>query len=143
MSIFQELAICLNRQMPLHQQRPIPISLWMAATRRLRPDLFTAYLQVSSQWNGKYETVAEQRLLVYFAIGRNDEYYGCEPSQKAYDTLYSLYVKQGFSDAEIDELLVLDIKEHDYFTDRGMSNEHGGGGLFAYGEKIMGWLFSQ
>lgn len=100
-------------------------------------------MQVSSQWNGKYETVAEQRLLVYFAIGRNDEYYGCEPSQKAYDTLYSLYVKQGFSDAEIDELLVLDIKEHDYFTDRGMSNEHGGGGLFAYGEKIMGWLFSQ
>lgn len=108
-----------------------------------RPDLFTAYLQVNSQWDGEYETVAEQRLPVYFAIGRNDEYYGCEPSQEAYDTLYSLYVKQGLSDAEIDELLVLDIKEHDYFTDRGMSNEHGGGGLFAYDEKIMGWLFSQ
>ena len=108
-----------------------------------RPDLFTAYLQVSSQWDGKYETVAHQRLPVYFSIGRNDEYYGCEPSQEAYDTLYSLYVKQGLSDAEIDELLVLDIKEHDYFTDRGMSNEHGGGGLFAYDEEIMGWLFSQ
>lgn len=108
-----------------------------------RPDLFTAYLQVSSQWDGEYETVAEQRLPVYFAIGRNDEYYGCEPSQEAYDTLYFLYVKQGLSDAEIDELLVLDIKEHDYFIDHGMSNEHGGGGLFAYDEKIMGWLFSQ
>lgn len=108
-----------------------------------RPDLFTAYLQVSSQWDGEYETVAQQRLPVYFAIGRNDEYYGCEPSQEAYDTLYSLYVKQGLSDAEIDELLVLDIKEHDYFTDRGMSNEHSGGGLFAYDEEIMGWLFSQ
>ncbi|MDO4156855.1 MAG: prolyl oligopeptidase family serine peptidase [Oscillospiraceae bacterium] len=108
-----------------------------------RPDLFTAYLQVSSQWDGEYDAVAEQHLLVYFAIGRNDEYYDSELGQKAYDELYSLYKEQGFSDAEIDKLLVLDIKEHDYFTERGMSNEHGGGGLFAYDEEIMGWLFSQ
>ena len=33
--------------------------------------------------------------------------------------------------------------EHDYFTDRNMTNEHGGGGLFAYDEEIMGWLFSK
>ena len=51
-----------------------------------RPDLFTAYLQVSSQWDGEYEPVVEQRLPVYFAIGRNDEYYGSEPTQRAYDT---------------------------------------------------------
>lgn len=38
--------------------------------------------------------------------------------------------------------LVLDVKEHEYFTDRGMSSEYGGGGLFAYDEEIMGWLFS-
>lgn len=37
-----------------------------------RPDLFTAYLQVSSQWDGEYETVVSRRLPVYFAIGRND-----------------------------------------------------------------------
>ena len=42
----------------------------------------------------------------------------------------------------MDKLLVLDIKEHDYFTERNMSNEHGGGGFFAYDEEIMGWLFS-
>ncbi len=107
-----------------------------------RPDLFTAYLQVSSQWAGEYEPVVEQRLPVYFAIGRRDEYHGLEPTQEAYDTLHVLYEQQGLTDAEIDELLVLDIKEHDYFTDRGMSNEHGGGGLFAYDEEIMGWLFS-
>lgn len=108
-----------------------------------RPDLFIAYLQVSSQWDGEYETVAEKHLPVYFAVGQNDEYYGCEPSREAYDTLYSLYQEQGLSDSEINELLVLDIKEHDYFTERGMSNEHGGGGLFAYDAEIMGWLFSQ
>lgn len=39
-----------------------------------RPDLFTAYLQVSSQWDGEYEPVVRQRLPIYFAIGRNDEY---------------------------------------------------------------------
>ncbi|MGN0266331.1 MAG: flavodoxin [Lachnospiraceae bacterium] len=107
-----------------------------------RPDLFTAYLQVSSQWDGAYEPVAAQRLPVYFVIGGNDEYYGPEPTREAYDILHNLYVKQGLSEEEIDRLLVLDIKEHDYFTERNMTSEHSGGGLFAYDENIMGWLFS-
>ena len=107
-----------------------------------RPDLFSAYLHVSSQWDGAYEPVAGQKLPVYFAIGRSDEYYGSQPTQEAYDTLYALYEQQGLTDDEIDELLVLDIKEHDYFTERNVSNEHGGGGLFAYDEEIMGWLFA-
>jgi hypothetical protein len=54
-----------------------------------------------------------------------------------------LYKKAGLTQSQIDELLVLDVKEHSYFTERGMSNEHGGGGLFAYDEDIMGWLFSK
>lgn len=107
-----------------------------------RPDLFTAYLQVSSQWDGAYEPVAAQYLPVYLAIGRNDEYYGSEPTQRAYDTLHDLYRKQGMTEDEIDKILVLDIKEHAYFTERNAPNEHGGGGLFAYDEEIMGWLFS-
>ena len=107
-----------------------------------RPDLFTAYLQVSSQWDGAYEPVAVQHLPVYLAIGRNDEYYGSEPTQRAYDTLHDLYRKQGMTEDEIDKILVLDIKEHAYFTERNATNEHGGGGLFAYDEEIMGWLFS-
>lgn len=108
-----------------------------------RPDLFTAYLHVSSQWDGEYESVVKRRLPIYFAIGRNDEYYGSAPTQDAYDTLYRLYEQQGMTKAEIDELLVLDIKENDYFAQRNAPNEHGGGGLFAYDEEIMGWLFSK
>lgn len=108
-----------------------------------RPDLFSAFLHVSSQWDGEYEPVVKARLPVYFAIGRNDEYYGSEPTKKAYDTLYSLYEQEGLSSAEIDELLVLDIKEHEYFTQRNVGNEHGGGGLFAYDADIMGWLFGK
>lgn len=108
-----------------------------------RPDLFTAYLHVSSQWDGEYEPVVRQRLPVYLTIGRNDEYYGSALTQEAYDTFYRLYGQQGLTKAEIDELLVLDIKEHDYFTERNAPNEHGGGGFFAYDEEIMGWLFSK
>jgi predicted peptidase len=108
-----------------------------------RPNLFTAYLQVSSQWDGEYEPVVDARVPVYFAIGENDEYYGSGPTISAYQTLVDLYKKEGLTQSQIDELLVLDVKEHSYFTSRGMSNEHGGGGLFAYDEDIMGWLFSK
>ena len=108
-----------------------------------RPDLFSAYLQVSSKWDGEYESVANARLPVYFAIGRNDEYYGSAPTQNAYDRLHALYEKQGLTDAEIDKILVLDIREHSYFIENGAPNEHGGGGLFSKDPQIMGWLFNR
>lgn len=108
-----------------------------------RPDLFTAYLQVSSQWDGEYEGVAKVHLPVYIAIGKDDEYYGYTKSQTAYDTLYNLYKKQGLSDDEINKILTIDIKEQEYFTDRNINNEHAGGGLFAEDNTIMSWLFGE
>lgn len=108
-----------------------------------RPELFTAYLHCSSQWDGDLEVLAESRTPVYLAIGEDDEYYGSEPTKRAYDTLRGLYEQQGLTSAEIGELLVLDVKDDSYFRDRGMNNQHGGGGLFAYDENIMGWLFGK
>lgn len=108
-----------------------------------RPDLFSAYLHISSQWDGEYDLAAQQRVPIYFAIGENDEYYGSQPSEDAYKKFYELYRKQGLSKEEIDKILVLDKKEHSYFVQRGVSNEHGGGGLFAYDDTIMGWLFER
>ena len=108
-----------------------------------RPDFFTAYLQVSSQWDGEYESVAKAHLPVYIAIGRDDEYYGSGKSQSAYNTLYNLYKQQGLSDSEIGKILVLDIKEREYFTSRNVNSEHGGGGLFAEDKDIMSWLFGE
>ena len=108
-----------------------------------RPELFTAYLHCSSQWDGDLKVLAKSRTPVYLAVGQDDEYYGSEPTQEAYDTLHELYVQQGLSEKKIEKLLVLDIKDDRYFTERGMSNQHGGGGLFALDEKIMGWLFGQ
>lgn len=115
----------------------------MSQVMGLRPDLFAGYLHCSSQWDGDLSVLAGERTPVYLAVGESDEYYGAAPTQAAYDTLHQLYEEQGLTDAEIDTLLVLDIKDGDYFEAHGMSNQHGGGGLFAYDEEIMGWLFSQ
>ena len=84
-----------------------------------RPELFAAYLQCSSQWDGDYEPVIESRTPVYFVIGESDEYYGSQPTQEAYDNLYELYRQEGLSDEEINQLLVLDIKDADYFESQG------------------------
>lgn len=108
-----------------------------------RPELFTAYLQCSSQWDGAYEPVVESRTPVYIVVGESDEYYGSGPSEEAYENLYGLYREAGLSDEEIRELLVLDIKDAEYFESQGMTNQHGGGNLFAADEEIMGWLFSR
>ena len=115
----------------------------MSQVMGMRPDLFTAYLQCSSQWDGAYEPVVEARVPVYFVVGESDEYYGSGPSQEAYDSLHELYEQAGLSQTEIDQLLVLDIKDADYFRDRGAPNQHGGGNLFAQDSEIMGWLFEQ
>ena len=115
----------------------------MSQVMGLRPDLFTAYLHCSSRWDGDYEPVVESQTPVYLVVGAEDEYYGSEPTQNAYDQLYQLYRQAGLSDEEIAQLLVLDIKDASYFQERGVSNQHGGGNLFAQDQDIMGWLFQQ
>ena len=115
----------------------------MSQVMGLRPDLFTAYLHCSSQWDGAYEPVVEARVPVYLVVGAEDEYYGSEPTQEACDRLHELYAEAGLSEEEIGRLLVLDIKDSSYFLERGVTNQHGGGNLFAGDPEIMGWLFAQ
>ena len=90
-----------------------------------KPELFTAALMCSSKWDGAYEPVTEAKTPVYFVIGESDEYYG----------------EQGLAKSEIDNLLVLDIKEKNYFAGTKVTYQHGGVYLFCRDEKIMGWLF--
>lgn len=87
----------------------------MSRVMGMRPDLYTAYLQCSSQWDGNYTEVVKARVPVYFAIGEKDEYYGSEPSRNAYNAIHKLYEQEGLSNSEIDRLLVLDIKPTSYF----------------------------
>ncbi len=107
-----------------------------------RADLFRAYLHCSSQWDGDYQSVVDNETRVYLVVGKDDEYYGSEPSLQAYQELYRLYQEKGLLDQEIQDLLVLDIKDAQYFESQGVTNQHGGGAqLFVQDEHIMNWLF--
>ena len=108
-----------------------------------RPELYAAYLATSTQWDGDLEILAQARTPVYLTIGEDDGYYGSDSLKQAYQTLHSLYAEQGLSEAEIDEILVLDVKEQHYFSERGYTDQHIGGQAFAHDETIMGWLFSK
>lgn len=116
----------------------------MSLVMGMKPELYTAYLQCSSKWDGEYEPVVEAKTPVYFVVGAHDEYYGAEPSENAYNSLHELYKEEGLSEDEIKELLVLDVKDDSYFSTQGVTNQHGqGGGLFVKDKAVMGWLFSK
>ena len=80
---------------------------------------------------------------VYFVIGESDEYYESEPFKEAYQQIHELYKEQGLSESEIDKLVVLDVKDKDYFEGTPVTYQHGGGYLFCRDKEIMGWLFNQ
>ena len=109
----------------------------------MRPELYTAYLMVSSQWDGDLGVLAREKTPVYLVTGEQDSYYGSDSMKNAAAQLSALYEKQGLNGEEIDRLLVLDIKPQSYFTDRGISDQHGGGMAIAKDEAIMGWLFGR
>ncbi|MBD5160221.1 MAG: prolyl oligopeptidase family serine peptidase [Ruminococcus sp.] len=108
-----------------------------------RPEIYTAYLETSSRWDGDLNVLAEARTPVYMAIGENDTYYGSDYLKNAYNELYGLYTEQGLSDSEINDILVLDVKPDEYFTERGYRDQHAGGNAFSADTEIMGWLFGK
>ena len=75
--------------------------------------------------------------------GRDDSYYGSDSFVQTASELRSLYTGDGLSEGEIDKLVVLDVKEADYFTQRGFSDQHAGGGAAATDAEVMEWLFSK
>lgn len=106
-----------------------------------RPELFSSALYVSSKWDGKYEKLIKAKTPLYMVIGENDSYYGSAKTKNAYNDIYKLYEESGLTDEEIDKILVIDIKPHEYFTSKGYNDEHAGCNLFAYEEDIMNWVF--
>lgn len=109
----------------------------------MEPQLFAGVLLNSTRWDSGYETIAKAETPLRLAAGENDSYYGSRPLKDAYAGIRKAYEAEGFTDSEIDSLLVLDIKPHDWFTERGYSDEHDGGNAFASDEETMSWLFSQ
>ena len=86
--------------------------------------------------------LAEDHPLIYI-ISQHPAYYPSISTPPAYHNLYELYRQDGLSDEEISQILVLDIKDADYFESQGVTVQHGGGNLFARDQEIMNWLFSK
>ncbi len=108
-----------------------------------RSDLYDAALVVSSQWDGGYDKVVNSRLPLYFFIGEEDDYYGSDNFKNTYNEFYDRYMKEGLSKEEINEILVLDVRDAAYFEDHGYSSQHAGGAMAAHEKEIMNWLLTK
>ena len=109
----------------------------------LRPELYAAYLMMASQWDGDLESLAKARTPVYMIIGEDDSYYGSESLKNTYAELHTLYEAKGLSDAEINDILVLNVKDADWFKERGISDQHGGGMAFPEESGLLECFFSK
>lgn len=106
-----------------------------------RPDLFRAYLETASRWDGDYDAVVRARLPVRLAVGEDDSYYGSGPLKEAYRNLVERYRAQGLAQEEIDRLVVLDVRGKAYFDAHDVSDQHAGGLTIASDADSLGWLF--
>lgn len=109
----------------------------------LAPELYTAFLHCSSQWDGDLSPLAAAMTPVYLATGENDSYYGSASVRETYEQLTELYEEKGLTQDEIRKLVILDLKDQIWFDERGIRDQHGGGWYFAHEEDIMAWLFGE
>lgn len=115
----------------------------MSQAVSMRPDLYAAYLHGASQWDGSYAPVAEHSVAVYIFMAEHDEYYGSQKARDAYDALQEAYRAMGWSAAQMDDLLVLDIPPDAYFNNLGIYNYHGGGNVMYEDESIVNWILKK
>lgn len=115
----------------------------MSQAVSMRPDLYAAYLHGASQWDGTYEPIAQNDVAVYIFMAENDEYYGSDKARSAYNGLKAAYQEKGYTDSQIDERLIVEIPDNEYFNSRGIYNYHGGGNILFDDENILYWIISQ
>ncbi len=116
--------------------------IWTQAIT-LHPELFTAYLQISAQWDGRMAQTCKARIPIYFLVGENDSFYGSDETRRIYHQMYDIYVEQGLSSSEINELLQLNVLDDSFFDAREL-DYHGGAqeALLRFPE-ISAWLLSR
>lgn len=115
----------------------------MSRAVAMRPDLYAAYIHGGSQWDGAFDTVAENRVAVYIFMAEHDEYYGSQKARDAYAGLHDAYAADGLTEAEIDALLKLEIPDDAYFNERGIYNYHGGGSVVFDDTAVLNWILEQ
>ena len=112
----------------------------MSQAVSMRPDLYAAYLHGASRWDGAFEPVAENSVAIYIFMAENDEYYGSQKARDAYQGLYEAYQNAEWTQAQIDEVLQIEIPDNEYFNSRGICNYHGGGNILFEDQSILQWI---
>ena len=77
----------------------------------IAPELYTAFLHCSSQWDGDLDPLAKAGTPIYMVTGESDSYYGSSSVRETYDKLVQLYRDKGLTDDQIEKLVVLDLKD--------------------------------
>ena len=114
----------------------------MSQAVSMRPDLYAAYLHGASQWDGSYDTVAENGVAVYIYMAEGDEYYGSGKARTAYENLYAAYQAAGWSSADIDRVLRLEIPDNAFFNQQGIYNYHGGANVVFDDPENLNWVIA-
>ncbi len=81
----------------------------MSQAVSMRPDLYAAYLHGASQWDGTFESIAENGVAVYIFMAENDEYYGSGKARDAYNGLHEAYLDTGLTESKIEDVLCLEL----------------------------------
>ena len=114
----------------------------MSQAVSMRPDLYAAYLHGASQWDGTYDSVAENKVAVYIYMAESDEYYGSAKARSAYDNLHKAYENAGYSDSEIDSILRIETPDDAFFNEKGIYNYHGGANVVFDDPDNLNWIIS-
>ena len=126
----------------------------LSRVMELKPEMYTAALFVSSQWDGNPIPLTLARTPLYLFTAERDSYYGSEPVRRAYQRIHDLYVSAGLTEEEIGGLLVMDIRTHDELEALRAAHseqigaayaldDHGAGMLAAFDENVMNWIFGK
>ena len=76
----------------------------LSRVMELKPEMYTAALLVSSQWDGDPAPLVQAKTPLYLFTAEHDSYYGSEPVRRAYQRIHDLYVQDGLTEEEIAEL---------------------------------------
>lgn len=101
------------------------------------PNLFAAFLEVSSKWDGDIGAVAKAGLPVAFAVAQDDSYYGSVPMEQTMQQMQSAYTRYGYENN-----LCFFLADPDWVSSHGFTDTHAAGNGFSREQPLMDWFFS-
>ena len=77
-----------------------------------------------------------------FRSADGDEYYGSAKARSAYENLHEAYENAGWSDADIDQVLRIEMPNNAFFNEKGIYNYHGGANVVFDDPDNLIWVIS-